>query len=57
MLKKLLDTIESGNFKSSASKAMKRVERIVANKSERISRWIDGVKADEFVKEVRQVMR
>ena len=57
MFKSLLDTIESSNFKSATAKAMKRVERTVANKSELVSRWIDGVMAEEFVKEVRQVMR
>ena len=49
--------IRSSVSGSSNGKTMKRVELIVANKSELVSRWTDGVKADEFVKEVRQVMR
>lgn len=41
---------------SSNGKPMKRVELIVASKSEVISRWVDGEKADAFVEEVRRAL-
>lgn len=45
--------IRSSVSGSSNSKTMKRVELIVGNKAEHVSRWMDGEKADALVNEVR----
>ncbi|MES2659029.1 MAG: hypothetical protein V4689_10460 [Verrucomicrobiota bacterium] len=48
--------IRSSVSGSSNGKTMKRVELIVAGKSELVSRWLDGEQADEIVEEVRRAM-